>query len=111
MMAQNINTESLAREYYREGSFEKAAQLFENVYKKKKVKSIYDKYVDCLIQIQEYKKAEKTIKSFYKKTGNPIALIDLGELYSLQGDISLANETFEKVVKQGKKNKRFLPSI
>ena len=59
---QNINNENLAREYYRQGEFKKASILFEDIYKKKKVKSIYSKYLECLIQIQSYKQAEKIIK-------------------------------------------------
>ena len=32
IIGQNINDENLAREYYRQGDFKKAATLFENVY-------------------------------------------------------------------------------
>ena len=64
---QATKNENLANEYYKQGDFLKAGTLFEEVYKKKKVKSVYVKYVDCLIKTQAYKAAEKTIKTFYKK--------------------------------------------
>lgn len=109
--AQINNSENLAREYYRLGDFEKAAQLFEDVYKKKKHKTVFDKYVDCLIKIQSYSKAEKVIKNFYKKQKNPIVLIELGKIYELQGNTNLAKETFNSVLKEGKKTKNTLASI
>ena len=108
---QNTQDENLAREYYRQGEFEKAGQLFKNVYKKKKIKSVYDKYIDCLIKTELYKEAEKVSKGFYKKTQNPIILIDLGEIYDLQGETELANKEFNKALKEAKKNTRHLPAV
>ena len=108
---QTPNNEQLAREYYRLGDFEKAGAIFEDIYKKKKVQSIYEKYVDCLIKTQSFKKAEKTIKNFYKKKNIPTILIDLGKLYAFQGELDLANETFEKAIKEAEKEKRFLSIV
>ena len=98
-------------EYYRQGEFSKAVKIFEDVYKKKKVKAIYIKYVNCLIKTQDYKKAEKIIKSFYKKNEDPATLVDLGALYSLQGKEKLANEKFEDAIKEAKYNNRTLASV
>ena len=107
---QTPNNEQLAREYYRLGDFEKAGAIFEDIYKKKKVQSIYEKYVDCLIKTQSFKKAEKTIKNFYKKKNIPTILIDLGKLYAFQ-ELDLANEAFEKAIKEAEKEKRFLSIV
>ena len=109
--SQISNNENLAIEYYRQGEFEKAVKLFENVYKKKKVKAVYLKYVNCLINTQDYKKAEKIIKNFYKKTEDPTVLVDLGALYALQGNEKLANEKFETAIKEAKYNNRILASL
>ncbi|MAZ58624.1 MAG: hypothetical protein CMP56_04385 [Flavobacteriales bacterium] len=109
--SQSVSDENLAREYYRQGDFQKASTLFEGIYKKKKVKSIYDKYVDCLIKIESYKKAEKTIKSFYKQNKNPSILIDLGKIYELKKENELSIETFELALKEAKKNNRFLATV
>ena len=103
--------ERLAMEYYKKGEFEKAGKIFEGVYKKKKVKNVYNKYINCLINTQDYKKAEKIIKNFYKKHGDPITLIDLGLLYSLQGDEQLATEKFASAIKNSKHNNQLLANI
>ncbi len=109
--SQISKNENLAMEYYRQGEFGKAVKIFEDVYKKKKVKAIYIKYVNCLIKTQDYKKAEKIIKSFYKKNEDPATLVDLGALYSLQGKAKLANEKFEAAIKEAKYNNRTLASV
>lgn len=108
---QTSQNEHLAREYYRLGDFEKAAAIFEDIYKKKNVQSIYEKYLDCLIKIQAFTKAEKTIKNFYKKKKNPSILVDLGKLYAYQGKSDMADDTFEKSIKEAKKDKRFLSLV
>jgi len=108
---QTNQNEQLAREYYRLGEFEKAGAIFEEIYNKKKVQSIYEKYLDCLMKTQSFKKAEKTIKNFYKKKKNPTILVDLGKLYAFQGDSDLANATFEKAIQQAKKEIRFLSIV
>ena len=61
---QTNQNEHLAREYYRLGEFEKAAAIFEDIYKKKNVQSIYEKYLDCIIKIQALTKAETPNNNF-----------------------------------------------
>ncbi|MAQ31251.1 MAG: hypothetical protein CMD26_00750 [Flavobacteriales bacterium] len=108
---QTTTNESLALEYYKKGDFEKAVQIYENIYKDKKVKSIYNRYVDCLIKTQSYKKAEKIIRNFYRKSNDLTVLIDWGQLYTIQNKDELANEKFQLAIKEGEENTRFLASI
>ena len=54
--SQNVTDEMLAEEYYRNKEFDKASKIFETLYKVEKRKKIYIKYIDCLIQIEAYKK-------------------------------------------------------
>ena len=104
-------SENLALEYYRNGDFIQAELLFEEIYKKKKVKSIYEKYLNCLIKNESYKKAEKIIKNFYRKSNNPIILIDLGGLYKIQGKNKLAYQNFNNALQEGETQPKYLASI
>ena len=108
---QTIKEESIAKEYYEQGQFSKASQIFEKVFKKKKTKSVYVKYIDCLIQIQSYSKAERVIKAFYNKNNDPTILVDLGELYLIQGEDNIANKKFQLAIKEAKKNSRYMSSL
>ena len=109
--AQSISSENLAKEYYKNGNFIKASELFSNIYKKKKSKRIYEIYVDCLIKTQSYDEAEKIINSFYKKQKNPTTLIDLAKLYQLMGLEKKAIKTFDLVLKAAKETPRILPTV
>ena len=108
---QSAKDESIAKEYYKQGEFSKASQIFEKIFKKKKIKSIYVKYIDCLIQTQSYSKAERVIKTFYKKTNDPTILVDLGELYLIQGEENIANKKFQLAINEAKKNSRYMGSL
>tara|TARA_A100001011_G_scaffold385692_1_gene460151 strand:+ start:205 stop:2022 length:1818 start_codon:yes stop_codon:yes gene_type:complete len=109
--SQNVTDEMLAEEYYRNKEFDKASKIFETLYKVEKRKKIYIKYIDCLIQIEAYKKAERIIKSFYKKTHDPTILIDLGQVYYLQGDEKRGDENFNTAIQSAKEKPQYLPII
>ena len=108
---QTTNDENIAREYYKQGEYLKASQLYENIFKKKKTKTIYAKYLECLIKTQAFNKAQKVIKSFYKKTNDPTALIDHGEIYLIQNNKNEAYKKFNQAINEGKKNRRHMPAL
>ena len=66
--------------------------LFEDIYQKRKSKQTYSQYKNCLIKTGAYKKAERIIKSFHKKTNDPTVLIDLGDLYIEINEVKKANK-------------------
>ncbi len=79
--------EELAREYQRKGEFDKAASLFETVYKQNYSQAVYDDYLTCLIELQDWKSAEKLTKKQIKRFKNyPIYHIDLGMVLSKSGN-------------------------
>ena len=76
-----------------------AVLIYERLYKKKSSR-VYNSYLVCLIKLSKIDSAIKLVKNYYKKFGkNPSILIDLGELYILQGnEEGLAKNEFEKVI-------------
>ena len=105
---QNSNNVKLAQEYYKNNDFEKALVLFEDIYQKRKSKQIYSQYKNCLIKTGYLKKAERIIKSFYKKTNDPTILIDLGDLYIELNEVKKANKQFELALRNAQETPRFL---
>ena len=108
--SQNINPDlTKAQKLYSEKKYNEAVTLFAKVYNKKKTSKIYSPYLDCLIKLSEFEKATKLVKSYYKKQGkNPSILIDLGELYILQGHEDLAKKEFENVIDEIRKKPNFI---
>jgi len=111
--SQNINPDlTKAQKLYSEKKYNEAVTLFAKVYNKKKTSKIYSPYLDCLIKLSEFEKATKLVKSYYKKQGkNPSILIDLGELYILQGHEDLAKKEFENVIDEIRKKPNFITPV
>ncbi len=99
--AQPNTNEQLAIQYFQDKEFEKAALLFEDLYNAKPSPFIYDYYFNCLIELKDYKKAEKFLTKTIKKQPLNIGLgVDLGYIYLLGGDADKAKKQFESTIKQ-----------
>ena len=111
--SQSVNTDLLtAKKLYSEKEYEKAIILFEKIYKKNKSSKIYGQYLDCLIKLSKLETAIKLVKNYYKKQSkNPSILIDLGELYTINGDEELAEKEFKNVINEIEKNPNFIASV
>ena len=58
----------LAQQYYRDGEFEKAAIVYKKLYDAQNRNDYYfDKYVECLIAVEDYKGAENALQAELKK--------------------------------------------
>ena len=82
--------EQLAGQYFREHDYEKAALQYH-----------FQQYVECLVQLKDYDKAEKELKSYLKKDpNNSKGIADLVYVYTLQGKTDRAKKCFDEVVKE-----------
>jgi tetratricopeptide (TPR) repeat protein len=98
--AQPNTNEQLAVQYFQEKQFEKAAILFEDIYNAKPTPFIYDYYFNCLLELKDYKKAEKFVSKTIKKQPLNVGLgVDLGYLYLLEQENDKAKKQFESVIK------------
>lgn len=100
LMAQPSNDHTLAIQYYREGSFEKAAPLFEKLYENNPEAVYYYRYYyNTLIQLEEYGKLERVIRKAQRKDGaEPTYTIDLGFVYLQQGEVEKAYEMYDEAI-------------
>ncbi len=92
----------LAQQYYQDGEFEKAAVLFEKLYRANESNSYYfNRQVDCLISLEEYDACEKAIKKEIKKKPKDVELlVTYGNLFERQYKEEEAKEQFEKAIKK-----------
>lgn len=92
--------EQLASQYFREQDYEKACDLYEKIYGKTNQPNHFQQYVECLLHLKDYDKAERELKAFSKK--NPSyykAATDLIYVYTLQGKSDKAKKQFNELVK------------
>lgn len=98
--AQISGDEQLALQFYQNKEYDKAAVLYEKLYNKKNGEFYYLNYLNCLIELKEFKKAEDLAKKQIKRLpDNPIYAIDLGYIFQLAGDNNKAVQQFEKILK------------
>lgn len=103
--------EFLARQFLQNGEFAKAAEYYEGLFKQNPAE-YYDDYLDMLVQLKDFEKAEKVIKTLYKNSGNnPVYLLDLGDLYLKQNKDADAEKQFNKTIKELKQDRYVIGQI
>jgi len=101
LFSQPTNDQQLAAHYFQEAEYDKAAMYYEKLYNKKPSSFYYGYLLKCLIEIKEYKEAEKLIKKHMKtEPGNAKFYIDLGDLYKVTGDETKSKKEFENAIKE-----------
>jgi tetratricopeptide (TPR) repeat protein len=98
---QKESKEQLAAQYFRNREFEKAVVLYEELYENGRNRNFYTYYVYCLVELQEFRKAEKLIKSQQKKYPEQLKyMVDMGNIYERQGELNKAKKQYESAIKK-----------
>ena len=91
--------EELAIQFYQDGSYEKARELFEDLLKKGENQHLHDYYFNCLVKLEDYSSAEKFLKKEIKKSSSPYVLqVDLGYVYKVSGQEKQSEKVFDEVL-------------
>ena len=94
-------TASLARKYFSDGEFEKAAALYKELHEKNRANDyFFERYFVTLLELEDYKEAEKMMKKSIKASPEKVErYVSYGILYERQGSRDKANEQYQKAVK------------
>lgn len=109
--AQNVSRqrqldEKLAREFYAKKDYEKASEIYKNLYDNYNQVNYFNQYADCLILTGDYDQAEKAYKAFLKQNPkNWKSHVDLAYVYYKKGDNDKAEKYLNKVIKDVPENK------
>ncbi|MFN4233336.1 MAG: tetratricopeptide repeat protein [Bacteroidia bacterium] len=93
--------EQLAAQYFQNKEYEKAAFYYEKLFEKNPIDRYYQNLLTCLIETENFNKAEKLVKKQQKK--NPYALnytVDLGYVYKREGKMDEAKKVWEKAINE-----------
>ncbi len=92
----------LAQQYYQSGEFEKASVLYEKLYNDNAKNDFYfDRYIDCMIALEQYDDCEKIIKKELKKNPKKIQLyVTYGNLFERQYKDEDAQEQYMRGIKK-----------
>lgn len=93
--------EKLAVQFYQDGDYQKAADLFEKIYRKKPNPYYYTYYIESLFALKDFKSAEKFVKEMQRFYPNDQKyLVELGFVYSVDNQEKKAVKQYENSIKQ-----------
>lgn len=93
---------SLASQYYRNGEYEKAAQLFKKLSEKNQGSDYYfDNYIKALLAAEDIGSAEKAVKDQLKKFPEKVQLyVTYGSVLEQQNELEKADKQYEKAIQK-----------
>lgn len=107
---QNMST--LASQYYQNKEFGKAAELYEQLYSSTKSEGYFSIYLDCLMGIPDYEKAEKEIrKGLRGNSSDSYWYVQLGFLKKARGQEAESVKMYEKAITSLSDNPTEFPNL
>lgn len=100
LSAQSKNESVLAQQYFKEGEYEKASELYQKLFSGKNGEKLYYKgYFNTLLKLEDYETAKEiSIKSLKVIKDDLSILIDYGYVLKKLGDTKNADLQFKKVI-------------
>lgn len=99
LFSQDQTREQLALEYYNAGEFEKAAELYREIFNTNQTTYYYTYYLNSLLESENFREAERLVKGL-KPTRQLRRnfTVELGYIYQLQGEFRKAEREFERAI-------------
>lgn len=106
------NTAVLASQYYQNKEYGKAAELYGQLYETTKSEGYFNIYLDCLLAIQEYDTAEKSIRKGLKgSSSDAFWYVQWGFLKKAQGQAAESVKMYDKAIESLGNNPLQLQSL
>ncbi|MBP0902663.1 tetratricopeptide repeat protein [Mariniflexile gromovii] len=91
--------DGIAREYYKNGDFEKALAEYKKLYAETPSNMTYiNQLVSTYAQLEQYDEAEKFLKALIDRVQYPALFVELGYNYQLKNDLENANLNYKKAL-------------
>lgn len=91
--------EQLAAQYYQAGEYDKALVYYERLFSKKPIALYYNYYLNCMLAVRDFKKAEKVVKRQVRNSPYDLSYqVDLGRVYRAAGEEDKAKKTFQEAI-------------
>jgi tetratricopeptide (TPR) repeat protein len=93
--------EQLAAQYFRDGEYEKALALYEEIFNEDSSPVIYNNYLETLLVLEEYRKAERLVNEQIDRFPDNIRFqVDIGLIYSRSGNERRERRHMEGLIKE-----------
>jgi Flp pilus assembly protein TadD len=105
--AADNNDEQVAMQFFQNKEYTKASEVYERLYNLKPSSYLYTYYFFCLVETQDYSKAEKLVKSAQKNDKDALKyLVDLGYIIYRKGDPEKAKKLYEEALRKLEPNQQ-----
>ena len=98
LFAQTDTDEQLAAQYFKNGEYDKAEVYYQKLYKRYNDEFFYQYYIDCLLKLENFSEAEKTVSKRIKKEDNPVLYVHLGYVQKTAGDDKKSIQSYSKAI-------------
>ncbi len=90
----------LADQYYLDGEYEKAAELYDGLYQHSSRSDYYfNRYIECLLAMEEYDKCEKIVRDQIKEDPENVSFyVILGNVLERQNKYDEADKVFREAI-------------
>lgn len=91
----------LANQYFKNGEYEKAAELYRQLIESNKnfAEVYFDRYLACLLNLERYDEGEEALKKQIKRSPNNTRLyVSYGNLYERMGKTAEAQKQYEEAI-------------
>lgn len=88
----------LASMYYRDKQWEKARDLYLELYQANNMSHYFDYYIECLVNLKEFDQAIQAIRKQLRRASNVNLQIALGYVYKEMGNVDKSNDTFTEII-------------
>lgn len=100
LVAQTDTDEQLAAQFFKNGEYDKAEVYYKKLYKRYNDEFFFQYYIDCLLKLEDFKEAEKTVENRIKNEGNPVLYVNLGQVYKASGEEKKAEQAYTKALQE-----------
>ena len=96
LQAQDVR---LAQQYFQNGEYEKAAEIFKSLSESSNNDFYFQRYIESLTELEQYSTAERELKRRIKKFPKKVALyVTYGNLYDRQFEPEQAEKMYRKAI-------------
>jgi tetratricopeptide (TPR) repeat protein len=100
LLAQTDTDEQLAAQYFKNGEYEKAEVYYKKLYKRNNDEFFFRYYVDCLLKLEDFDGAKKTVEKRIKKEEDVVLYVHLGYIYKASGDTKASEQAYGKAIQE-----------
>ena len=106
--------EQLARSFYNNKEYDKAAELYNQLYSKYNYYHYFSQYIECLLFLEDYEEAEKSLKSFVKRdntTNKWKAQVNLAFVYQSNNEADKVDKYLKKMINELPEDKNVFTQV